>query len=122
MPEGARDLLELLPYVIEIVSAGALSVGFVLVTVLWLFNRGKEGPRAALEWYRQALGRVILVGLELLVAASIIKTVVFEPTLDGVGRLAVLVAIRTFIGWTTVLELSGKWPWQRSPAHSTASD
>ena len=114
--------LDMLPQVLEIISAGALVFGFVIVTGIWLVDSGRKGTRPALERYRPALGRVILIGLELLVAASIVKTVVFEPTLEGMGRLAALVAIRTIIGWTTVLEVSGRWPWQSarpSTSHST---
>jgi len=112
MVETLMERLGFLPQALEIISAAALVIGFVMVTGRWAFARHREGAAAALHSYRQALGRVILVGLELLVAASIIKTVVFELNLEGMGRLAVLVAIRTMIGWTTVLEVSGRWPWQ----------
>ena len=113
--------LDMLPQVLEIISAGALVFGFVIVTGIWLVDSGRKGTRPALERYRPALGRVILIGLELLVAASIVKTVVFEPTLEGMGRLAALVAIRTIIGWTTVLEVSGRWPWQSAPHPASAA-
>ena len=62
--------------------------------------------------YRQALGRSVLVGLEVLVAATIIKTVIVEPSLEGLGLLAGMIVVRTILGWTTVLEISGRWPWQ----------
>ena len=113
--------LDMLPQVLEIISAGALVFGFVMVTAVWLFDSVRKGTRPALERYRPALGRVILIGLELLVAASIVKTVVFEPTLEGMGRLAALVAVRTIIGWTTVLEVSGRWPWQSARPLASAS-
>ncbi len=58
------------------------------------------------------MGRVILIGLEILLAATIIKTVTLEPTLEILGLLAIMVAIRTTIGWTTALEMSGRWPWR----------
>ncbi len=112
MLEELIEGLGMLTQALEIVSAGALVLGFVMVTGLWLFERRRKGSRVALDRYRQALGRVILVGLELLVAATIIKTVMLEPTLEGMGRLAIMVAIRTILGWTTVLEVSGRWPWQ----------
>jgi uncharacterized membrane protein len=67
--------------------------------------------------YRQAIGRAILLGLELLVAADIIRTVAVDPTFRSVGVLAVIVAIRTFLSMTLELELEGRWPWQpRDPA------
>ena len=59
------------------------------------------------------LGRAILLGLELLVAADIIKTVAVTPTLDSVVVLAIIVLIRTFLSWSLELEISGRWPWQK---------
>ena len=64
-------------------------------------------------YYRQALGQSVLIGLEILVAAIIIKTVIVEPSLEGLGLLAGMIVIRTMLGWTTVLEINGRWPWQK---------
>lgn len=64
--------------------------------------------------YRHDMGRAILLGLEVLVAADIVRTVAFTPTMDSVAVLAMIVAIRTFLSWSLALELDGRWPWQRS--------
>lgn len=66
--------------------------------------------------YRQLLGRSILLGLELLVAADIIRTVAVTPTFESVGVLAIIVAIRTFLSFSLELEMTGRWPWQKDPA------
>jgi uncharacterized membrane protein len=71
------------------------------------------GPFEARHRYRRRLGRSVLIGLEILVAATIIKTIIVEPSVEGIGILAVMIIIRTMLGWTTVLEISGRWPWQR---------
>lgn len=63
---------------------------------------------------RECLGRGILLGLEFLVAADIIHTVAVELTFKTVGILAIIVLIRTFLSFTLEVELSGRWPWQRS--------
>jgi uncharacterized membrane protein len=55
----------------------------------------------------------LLIGLDLLIAADIINTVVLEATLENVVVLGLLVLIRTFLSWSLVLELDGRWPWQR---------
>jgi uncharacterized membrane protein len=68
--------------------------------------------------YRQLLGRSILLGLELLVAADIIRTVAVAPTYDSVGVLAIIVLIRTFLSFSLELEITGRWPWQKEPAAS----
>ncbi len=62
---------------------------------------------------RRRLGRAILLGLELLVAADIIRTVVISPTLGSVAALAVIVLIRTFLSLALQIEIEGKPPWQR---------
>ncbi|WP_445155128.1 DUF1622 domain-containing protein [Arthrobacter sp. Hor0625] len=63
--------------------------------------------------YRQLLGRSILLGLELLVAADIIRTVAVTPTFESVGVLAIIVLIRTFLSFSLELEITGRWPWQK---------
>jgi hypothetical protein len=70
--------------------------------------------------YRQALGRVVLIGLEVIVAATILKTITLEETVESVSFLAIMVAIRTILGWTMVLEMTGRWPWQRPRPHAEA--
>jgi uncharacterized membrane protein len=62
--------------------------------------------------YRVILGRGLLIGLELLVAADIIRTVALELTLMNLTTLGVLVLVRTFLGWTLSVEVEGHWPWQ----------
>jgi uncharacterized membrane protein len=63
--------------------------------------------------YRQNLGRAILLGLELLVAGDIIRTVAVAPTLQNLTVLALIVGIRTFLSFSLELEVSGRWPWQQ---------
>lgn len=62
--------------------------------------------------YRQSLGRAILLGLELLVAGDIIRTVAVAPTLNNLSVLALIVVIRTFLSFSLEMEVSGRWPWQ----------
>ena len=62
---------------------------------------------------RLRLGHGILLGLELLVAGDIIRTVAVEFTFESVGVLATIVIIRTFLSITLELELTGRWPWQK---------
>lgn len=63
--------------------------------------------------FRSQLGRSILLGLELLVAADIIRTVAVTPTLNSVLVLAIIVIIRTFLSFSLELEITGRWPWQK---------
>ena len=113
MPETVVSWLLLLIQLLEIVGASFLILGFVVATLMCLRNIRRQNLTTALASYRQALGRAVLIGLEILVAATIIKTITIEPSFEGMGRLAVMVGIRTVLGWTTVLEIDGRWPWQR---------
>jgi uncharacterized membrane protein len=65
--------------------------------------------------FRQQLGRTILLGLELLVAADIVRTVAVTPTIRSVSVLGVIVLIRTFLSFSLELEITGRWPWQKAP-------
>ncbi|WP_305096609.1 DUF1622 domain-containing protein [Croceibacterium aestuarii] len=66
--------------------------------------------------FRKTLGRSILTGLELLVAADIIRTVAVEPTLESVLVLGLIVIIRTFLSFSLEVEIDGRWPWQSRKA------
>ena len=78
-------------------------------------------PLSVYRSYRQLLGRSILLGLELLVAADIIKTVAVTPTFESVGVLAIIVLIRTFLSFSLELEITGRWPWQKQPEGASAA-
>lgn len=64
------------------------------------------------ERYKIQLSKALLVGLELLVAADIIETVLLKPTLQEIAVLGLLIMIRTFLSWSLVVEMEGRWPWQ----------
>lgn len=98
---------------LEIAGAGVIAGGAVVATLIALKRLIAGGAHHGLYgWYRQALGRAILLGLELLVAADIVGTVAVEPTFRSVGVLALIVLVRTFLSVTLELEVTGRWPWQ----------
>jgi len=68
----------------------------------------------AYENYKHQLGKTLLLGLEFLVAADVVRTVALEPTLTNVAVLGLLVVIRTFLSWSLTVEIEGRWPWQAS--------
>jgi uncharacterized membrane protein len=115
MPEEVRQLLGLVVKLLEIAGASALILGFIVATYQGVRRYFREGVKSAIARYRQALGRTVLIGLEVLVAATIIKTITLDPTVESIGFLAITVVIRTMLSWTTVLEVYGHWPWQKSP-------
>ena len=113
MPEFVTQGLELVIRLLEICGASLLILGFVIATWKWVQRTRREGHRTASSYYRQSLGRTVLIGLEVLVAATIIKTIIVEPSLESLGLLAGMIVIRTILGWTTALEINGRWPWQK---------
>ena len=98
---------------IEIAGVGIIVVSAVIAALLFLQQglRG-QGWGKAYEGFRAHLGRGILLGLELLVAADIIGTVAITPTFESLGVLAAIVLIRTFLSFSLEVEIEGRWPWQ----------
>jgi|SRR5215217_5136159 len=109
-----RPLVSLSARVMEVAGVGAMVLGAVLALgLLLLRSRGLRADEAYRR-FRLELGRAILLGLEFLVAADIIRTVSEEPTVRGVLILGLIVLIRTFLSFTLTVELEGRWPWQSS--------
>ena len=98
--------------VVDVIGVIAIVVG-VAYALIDAALRGLRRVGPVYTRFRRVLGRAILLGLELLVAADIIKTVAVTPTLESVAVLAVIVLIRTFLSWSLELEISGRWPWQK---------
>ncbi|EXI69590.1 MAG: hypothetical protein AW08_00083 [Candidatus Accumulibacter adjunctus] len=92
--------------VVVIVLGTLLAAGRLVI----LNRRAGDGYRQ----FRQDIGRGILLGLEFLVAADIIRTVAVTPTLEGVLVLGLIVLIRTVLSTALQVELEGRWPWQRA--------
>ncbi len=122
MPDEVLQSLEVLVRALEIVGAGALVLGFVIATAQCFLRSLRQGAIPSVNRYRRSLGRVVLIGLEILVAATIIKTITFDRTVEGMGLLAIMVAIRTTLGWTMVLEMDGRWPWQKPRPDAAKSE
>lgn len=98
--------------IVDVIGVIAIVVG-VAYALIDAALRGLRRLSPVYTRFRRVLGRAILLGLELLVAADIIKTVAVTPTLESVAVLAIIVLIRTFLSWSLELEISGRWPWQK---------
>ena len=98
------------------VIAVALIVGYIVFATLSWLRHSLVRHRFGIEHYdafRAALGRALLLGLEILVAADIVRTAALEPDLRNFEALGMLVVVRTFLSWSIVVEVEGRWPWQR---------
>jgi uncharacterized membrane protein len=110
-----RQTVETIGKAIDFAGVAAMVLGGLIAFVPFALNsvRGARDHEAYRE-LRHGLGRAILIGLEILVAADIIRTVAVRPTYESIVVLAGIVAIRTFLSFTLELEISGRWPWQKT--------
>jgi len=98
----------------------ALGVAILVVGVIWSFILAAVAARRS-GWsaqaylvLRQAFGGTLLLGVEILVAADLVRTVVVAPTLDNVLVLGLIVVIRTFLSFSLETEIEGVAPWRRA--------
>jgi uncharacterized membrane protein len=99
---------------IEVLAVAVIVGGVILLavqrgTIRYVLKLQEPG---AYESYKHQLGKVLLLGMELLVAADVVRTVALEPTLRNVEVLGLLVLVRTFLSWAMAVEVHGHWPWQ----------
>jgi uncharacterized membrane protein len=98
---------------IELLAVAIIVAVIVVGTVLYLVQIfARHADSNTYKNYRQQVARALLLGLEILVAADVIRTVALTPSLQNVLVLGLLVLIRTFLGWSLVVEIEERWPWQ----------
>ncbi|MBA3485866.1 MAG: DUF1622 domain-containing protein [Lysobacter sp.] len=109
---------ETVAYGVDVAGVAVIIAGliFAVARFAWPGATGHDRYRR----FRHDLGRGILLGLEFLVAADIIRTVAVAPTLQNVLVLGLIVLIRTFLSAALEVELEGRWPWQRAQADAAA--
>src|SRR6516162_2828624 len=109
---------------IRIIGSGIEIFGVLVIVIgiVWSTYRQLRQPISEqdADVYKIRIGRSLLLGLEILVAADIVKTIAHELSAISLGLLAGLVLVRTFLGWTLVLEIEGRWPWQREPSRMSS--
>ena len=113
-----RHAVELIELAFELAGIAVLLIGSIIAFVRFFaaLIRFRDG-QAAYRQLRLHLGRSIVLGLELLVASDIIRSVATDPTFASVGVLSLIVLVRTFLSWSLEVEINGQWPWQRSRFH-----
>lgn len=106
------EVIETVGKVIDGIGVAVIALGAIFAGVATVRKMlGRSGD--AYRFFREQLGRSILLGLEFLVAADIIRTVALTPTWQSVTVLAGIVLIRTFLSFSLEVEISGRWPWQQ---------
>ena len=111
----SHDIFEAIGVGFEFVGVAAMAVGFVVAVVIsvaaWM--RSRNGA-LAFRTLRESFGGVILLGLEILVAADLVKTVTSSPTLTDAVVLGIIVLIRTILSFSLQVEIDGVAPWRRA--------
>ena len=107
---------EIIEDVVRVVEAVGCAV--MVLGALWAFGRfaaAVVGRRAADSYsvLRRDLGRVILLGLEILIIADIVRTVIVDPSIESVVVLGLIVVIRIVLSFSLEVEIDGTWPWAR---------
>jgi uncharacterized membrane protein len=115
-----QEAIEFVGKSVDVAGVAVVVIGVAWATIVAV-TRLLRGGTAVYEEYRRLLGRSILLGLEFLVAADIIRTVAIDPTFYNVGVLAIIVIIRTFLSFALGLEITGRWPWQKPPSTESST-
>ncbi|MFN8071626.1 MAG: DUF1622 domain-containing protein [Mycobacterium sp.] len=109
------EAIEAVGKAIDGVGVAVIAIG-ALIAAVWAVTRLRAGSVDVYRSFRERLGRSILLGLEFLVAADIIRTVAVTPDAKSVAVLGGIVLIRTFLSFSLQLEVTGYWPWQAARA------
>lgn len=108
------DLLTRVAQGFDMIGAGVLLLGLVWSVVLAIGTWRTAGGRRGYQSLRETFGQALLLGLEFLVAADLIRTVAVAPTLRNVAVLGLIVLIRTFLSFSLQVEIDGVAPWRRA--------
>jgi uncharacterized membrane protein len=106
-----QEVIEFIGKAVDAAGVAAIVIG-AIISLVFALSRLAKHQSNVYQTFRRSLGRSILLGLELLVAADIIRTVAITPTLESVVVLGAIVLIRTFLSFSLELEMTGRWPWQ----------
>jgi len=108
---GSMEIFGLTADALEYLGAGIILVSFVggAARALGHYLQKRENVYDLLKF---TIGRGLLLGLEFLVAADIIRTIMIETTIKAVAALGLLIVVRTVLSWSIVVEIEGCWPWQ----------
>ena len=110
--EEIKIYIDYIAIITEVIGVLTIFIGSLFALGRFLLMLNKKDPVTYVE-LRQSVGKSILLGLEILVAADIMATVVTEPSLISVSILGLIVLIRTFLSLSLQVELEGKFPWQK---------
>jgi uncharacterized membrane protein len=108
------DVISEVVKVVEAIGAAIMVLGALGALLVFAYRALRAGiAHESYDELRRNLGRGILVGLEVLIVADIVRTIIVDPTIESVGVLGVIVAIRIALSFSLEVEIDGFWPWRR---------
>jgi uncharacterized membrane protein len=107
--------------VVEAVGAGIMVLGGLGAFIAFVPRALRGRTPNPYEELRRNLGRSILLGLEVLIIADIVRTIIVDPTLESVAVLGAIVVIRILLSFSLEVEIDGAWPWRRAHLASRSS-
>lgn len=112
--EISREIFEYLILALEYISVGIIVFGILFSSIYSIVRFVRKTDKGEVfHFFRVMMGRCILLGLEILIAADIIRSLTLQFTLQSIGILGLIVLIRTFLSFSLEVEMNGKWPWQK---------
>ena len=111
--ENIKTYIDYTATIVEAIGVLTIFIGTLMALFKFIINQNNGIP-STYSILRQSVGKSILLGLEILIAADIMATVVTDPTLKSVSILGLIVLIRTFLSLSLQVELEGKFPWQKA--------
>src|SRR3954454_20109579 len=113
------DWMEPVVRAFEVGGVAILAVGSMFAMVRAARDLWTGGRAGVYEQARRDVGRAILLGLEILIIADIVRTITIDPSLQSSITLGIIVLIRTFLSFSLEIELGGAVPWRRARAGTT---
>jgi len=113
--EQILEFLEIVGIAISLFAVAVIVVGFAMAA--WGYSRrfGKKSQEDNFNLFKVELGGSLLIGLEILVLAEVIKTITVTPTFASLAILSAVVVVRTAVSWNLTLTTKGQWPWRAAP-------
>lgn len=106
------EIIRAVSDVMDAIGVAVVSIGVLWGFVLFAKNLATQTSSESYTVFRVQIVRALILGLEILVAGDVIRTVAISPTLSSVAVLGAIVLIRCFLSWSLTLEIDGRWPWQ----------
>ncbi len=109
--ENFKFFVDYISNIVEGIGVATIFFGAIYSLIVFFISVLKKKTNTYIQ-LRQSMGKSILLGLEILIAADIMATIIMEPTIRSVIVLGIIVLIRTFLSLSLQLEMDGRFPWQ----------